>query len=262
MQPNYDFSNPIFQKKRQYIRWAKEHIALAALKSDVIKWEVVEAEGPLKIPTKYHIHYHFKSIVGIKDDKSPVFNDHHVLEMVIPPRYPIEPVKLYMVTDTWHPNISSQGKYKGRVCSNAKNFGRGFDLFQMVLRVGEILQYKNYLAEHVPPFPEDSRVAEWVRDHAEPEGIVNRSEGVVIDDSPLLRPESDSDELQDNFEAESHTPDQVPTAPGGALDKDPPREEQEAERRKITIKDKRKYPQEKRKLTLKITRRNDSDDPK
>ena len=56
--PKYDFKNPLFQKMRPYIRFAKEHISLVELqqKSSVIQCVPIETMGPLKIPTKYHIH--------------------------------------------------------------------------------------------------------------------------------------------------------------------------------------------------------------
>jgi hypothetical protein len=186
--PTYDFTHPVFRKMRQYIRFAKEHLSLLELneRSDVIFCEPVETSGPLRIPTKYHVHYRFKSIVSIDENEQPVYGDHHIMEITLPPRYPLEACKIYMVSDAWHPNIKSQGRHKGRICGNLKNFGKTYDLYQLVLRVGEILQYKNYHAIHVQPFPEDSTVAHWVTTVAEPQGIVNKEKEVFVDDTPLI----------------------------------------------------------------------------
>lgn len=185
--PQYDFNHEIFRQNLKYRRWAREHLQLAELQSDVIRWEVVQTVSPLNIPVVYHIHYHIKSIVGIKEDLHPVYADHHILELSIPAQYPLEGCKLAMLTDVWHPNIKSDGKFKGRVCSNTGSFGTHFDLYQLVLRVGEILQYKNYLAEQIPPFPEDLNVAKWILEFAEPAGIVDKSKEIAVDDTPLLR---------------------------------------------------------------------------
>ena len=63
--PHYDFNHPVFQAERKFIRWAKEHQIIAALRSNVIRWEVVKTITPLHIPTIYHVHYLFNSIVCI-----------------------------------------------------------------------------------------------------------------------------------------------------------------------------------------------------
>lgn len=185
--PNYDFKNPIFKKVIKYKRWAREHMHLSEIDSEVILWEVKETATALQIPTKYHIHYKIKSIIGIDDEQNPILSSHHVMELTLPPGYPMEPCKIYMLTPTWHPNIKSEGVHKGRICGNVKNFGKAFDLYQMVLRVGEILQYKNYHAQHVPPYPEDSTVAHWVTNFAEPNGILDKSKEIYIDDTSLVR---------------------------------------------------------------------------
>ncbi len=185
--PDYGgFKHPIFQKMRRYIRFAKEHMALCDLESDCIHWEVKSSATTLNIPTKYHIHYFFKSIVSIDEGQNPVYGNHHILELTLPKNYPIEPCRIYLISDIWHPNIKSEGKEKGRVCANAMNLGKAFTLDLLVIRIGEILQYKNYHAKHVPPFPEDSKVAKWVTTFAEPNDIVNKEKGIVVDDTPLV----------------------------------------------------------------------------
>lgn len=186
--PQYNFKDPVFQKHRQYIRFALEHIEMCKLaaQSDYINWEVKATTESFNIPTVYHVHYHIRSIIGIDAEQNPIYGNHHILELTIPTRYPIEPFGIYMITDLWHPNIKWDGKYKGRICANARDFGKSYMLSELVLRIGAILQYKNYLAEFVPPFPEDAKVAEWVREVGEPRGIVDRKKGIAVDDTPLL----------------------------------------------------------------------------
>ncbi len=185
-EPIYDFNHPVFKQRRQLVKLAKEHINLAGMKSDVIEWEAVQTTD-LGIPVTYHVTYHIRSIIGLDAAQHPIFGNRHVAEMSLGPLYPLEPCKVYMKTDLWHPNIKWDGRLKGRVCSNVDKFGIAFDLYGLVLWVGEILQYKNYHAKNEPPFPEDLTVAEWVLGFAEPEGIVNKEKGIFIDETPLLR---------------------------------------------------------------------------
>jgi hypothetical protein len=53
----------------------------------------------------------------------------------------------------------------------------------------EMVQYKNYHAdESRPPYPLDHEVAKWVRDVAEPRGIVNKDLGIFVDNRPFVKP--------------------------------------------------------------------------
>jgi hypothetical protein len=185
--PVYDFSSDIFKKNPFYKRLAKDHLSLFDIESDVIEWEVVNTRGALKIPCEYHFHFRIKSIVGLNKDNTPVFGDHHIAKVTFPPKYPIEAPELYMQTDLWHPNIKSEGRYKGRICGNTKGFGLGFDLFLLVIRIGEILQFKQYHAENTPPFPEDIKAARWLLEFGEPSGLVNKYQDICIDNTPLVK---------------------------------------------------------------------------
>jgi len=182
----YDFTNDIFKKNPFYKRLAKDHISLSELDSSVIKWEINETRSPLNIPCEYLIHYHIKSIIGVNAEQMPIYGNKHTVKIMFPPKYPIDPPELYVVTDVWHPNIKWDGKYKGRICGNTKGFGLGYDLFLLLIRIGEMLQYKQYHAEYTPPFPEDIHVAKWVLEFAEPKQIVNKKNGVTVDETPLV----------------------------------------------------------------------------
>ena len=61
------------------------------------------------------------------------------------------------------------------------------------------MQYKNYHAEHIPPYPEDSKVAEWVMEYAEPNGIVSNVKRIYVDNTPLVKkgkPSSTTDQTK------------------------------------------------------------------
>lgn len=176
--PNYDLKSDFFRKNPLYKRLAKEHISLAEIDSDLIDWEIIETRTKFKIPCEYLIHYKLKTIIGIEKDQSPLYGDRHTVNITFPPKYPIESPLLYMKSEVWHPNIKSEGRYAGRICGNTKGFGVNFDLTMLVMRIGEILQYKNYHATHTPPFPEDAKVADWVTSYAEPNNIVNKTQGL------------------------------------------------------------------------------------
>ena len=171
--------------------YAKEHSELWDLQynSDVIDFTVLSTVSHLKIPSTYLITYTLKSIVGTEEGGEPRYSDTHELEITLPTRYPLEPARIFMRTDTWHPNIQSKGRFKGKICGNVDGFGVDYTLKQLVLRVGEMLQFKNYLADFRPPYPEDPEAARWIKDYAEPNGVVNRAEGKFVDDQLLMRQE-------------------------------------------------------------------------
>lgn len=135
-------------------------------------------------PVEYEIRYTLRSIVGTAEDRTPVYGDEHKLKILLPREYPLGPAECRMTSDTWHPNIKSDGDFKGNICTNHGGFGTLYYLDELVVRIGEFLQYKRYLAEDKKPFPEDQKVARWVRDFAEPNGIVDKDQARAIDDRP------------------------------------------------------------------------------
>ena len=195
---DYDFDN----MSDPYLeRLAREHRALEDLReqSDLIDFEVLEREREKpNPPNAYLITYKVKSIIGINDDLTPIYGEEHKTEIRLPQSYPMVGASCYMKTDLWHPNIKFHGKEKGHICSNAKDFGKRYNLYFLAHRIGEILQYKNYHAIEEPPHPDDEIVAEWVREYAEPKNIINKNEGKVVDDRPLLKP-LEVKEKPDNF---------------------------------------------------------------
>lgn len=180
-------SYPKFRNPRDN-RLAKEHELLDDFcsQSKLVDYEAVPRKGGLP-PERYIITYYVRSIIGIDEDKSPIYGDEHIAEIVIPPEYPLggQP-SCYMKTPVWHPNIKFDGRFAGKICVNKKALGHWHTMNMMAERIGEILQYKNYYAINEPPYPEDANVATWVRQYAEPNGIVNKERGIFVDDRPLL----------------------------------------------------------------------------
>lgn len=221
---HYDFGLPIFKKNPFYIRLAQEHLSILNFQDESIKWEVISTRSSAKIPNEYRIHYTFSSIIGVNEDQSPIFGNHHTARITFPPNYPTEQPVLYMETDIWHPNVKSEGRFKGRICGNTKGFATDTDLVFLIIRLADILKYNNYHAEHTPPYPEDMKVATWVKDYGEPYAVVSKKRGLNMNFIPPVPEEIEKEEM-DSLDAES-------------LEEDsdmPPRKE----RRKIKIKSKR-----------------------
>jgi ubiquitin-protein ligase len=184
MPPEYrNLSNPRDE------RLADEHRLLDEFcsQSDVVSYSHVKRRGGLP-PEEYTLTYKVKCIVGIRPDQSPIYGEHHEVGVTIPAQYPLggQP-ECKMLTDVWHPNVNFHTSYKGRICINAEALGDWHTLDMLAERIGEMLQYKNYHAEHSVPYPEDAKVAQWVREYAQPRNIVNKAKRIYTDNRPLLR---------------------------------------------------------------------------
>lgn len=177
------YKDPLLQ------RLALDHERMRALNdnTELISFELINPHRSLP-PEHYKITYKVKSITSINQDKSPNYGVEHVAEIKLPASYPAVPPICYMKSDVWHPNIRSTGSYKGRICINNKAIGFWQTLDILVIQIGEMLQYKNYHALHIAPFPEDPIVAEWVRTFAEPNGIIDLSKNISIDNRSLMKP--------------------------------------------------------------------------
>ena len=232
--PNYKWDHPLLAKNVLNKRKAIEHQRLAELESEVIQIEIIKTRSDLHIPEVYHVHYFINTIIGIDPEtKSPEIGNHHVVEITLPNNYPVEPAKMFVkkeVTGTkvWHPNIKWSGAFEGRICGNIRDFGKGYDLYQLVLRIGDILQYKNYHAHHTPPYPEDAEVANWVLEYAEIQQIVNKDKNIVIDNTPLVKdqPVDDRYTVWEGKRAEISSPasqegtEEIPVLPEGFFGND------------------------------------------
>ncbi len=138
-------------------------------------------------PSEYEVTYKVKSIVGINEDQSPIYGEEHKVKIILPQGYPmLSSPSCYATTKTWHPNIRSSGKFEGHICINAHVLGFWHTLDLLVEQIGEMLQYKNYHAEQIQPYPEDPIVAKWIKNYAEPNEIVDKSKGIATDSRPLM----------------------------------------------------------------------------
>jgi len=189
--PAYNYSK---LRPRQQ-RLAREHELLHELceRSDKVFYEPVERIGTLP-PEAYKITYKVRSIVEIDEDDEPIYAYEHKVYIKFPPDYPGPTGKpdCKTLTQVWHPNIRFHTEPKGRICVNDKVLGAWHSLDNLVILIGEILQYKNYHAIDTDPYPEDGTVAKWVREFAEPQGIISKTQ--ATDNESLLKP------IQENLE--------------------------------------------------------------
>lgn len=186
--PQYqNFSDPRARRLAKEHEWLDDYCR----NSDLVRYEVAK-QRPGFPPEEYRIYYKLRSITHILPDGSPQYGNEHVARISLPTGYPMtsSPV-CYMETPVWHPNIRSSGEYRGHICINKEVLGHWHTLDMLVEQIGEMLQYKNYHALNEIPFPEDSEVAKWVREHAEPKGIVSKIRGIFTDSRPLQKPSPD-----------------------------------------------------------------------
>lgn len=180
--PKYNLQslNPIERRLAKELKAVHEVCA----NNDFISYSILDDDYTKRPPRKYRINYNIKSFVGINEKGHPIVGENHVVDLEIPKHYPLESVMPYAKTDIWHPNIKWDGPYKGHICGNVKDFGKTYTLDLMIMRIANIIEYKNYLAENIPPFPEEEKAAKWIREFAEPNGFVNGEEGVLWDKIP------------------------------------------------------------------------------
>jgi len=139
----------------------------------------------LGLPNKYIVGYDIKSICGVENMEKlnqegainkPIFHRGYKMSINIPDNYPDINAPLAFqflskdeerkdIPHPWHPNIRFFGDFAGKVCINFTDTYT--TIAWAVERVAEYLTYNLYKATETPPYPEDLKVAKWVRQQAE-----------------------------------------------------------------------------------------------
>jgi ubiquitin-protein ligase len=145
--------------------------------------EIDRLEG--SAPVHYLVIFICRGIIGINPERQPLFGDRHEVEIYCDIEFPSEPPQLRWRTPSWHPNINHK---TGAVCINKPEWLGGMRIDDLCRMMFEMVQYKNYHVQQVEPWPLDQTVAEWVRDIAEPLGIVDKNRRIFVDDKPFTRP--------------------------------------------------------------------------
>jgi len=172
---------------RRQIRLEKERARLAALNDDSSYVRVVPVDPlPGQPPEKYRATFSCRGIVGIDEHRNPIYATHHEVIMYCHADFPSDVPWLRWDTPIWHPNIDH--KEPKNVCVNKHEWLGGMMLVDLCQQLFEMAQYKNYHAEHTWPYPLDVEAALWVREFAEPRGLVDKKRGIYVDNRPFYKP--------------------------------------------------------------------------
>lgn len=141
-------------------------------------------------PEHFRVTFACRGIVGVDPStQAPIYGERHQVELLCDDDFPSKPPRLRWITPIWHPNI--QHDREKAVCINEAEWLGAMKIYDLCRMMFEMVQYKNYHAEsNTPPYPLDGVVAAWVRNHAEPRGIVKKGERFV-DDKPFTRGDAD-----------------------------------------------------------------------
>ncbi|MFQ6098883.1 MAG: ubiquitin-conjugating enzyme E2 [Armatimonadota bacterium] len=107
-------------------------------------------------PQQYVVTYHVTGLVWPFGTPAPQKVNHHQLEVYLHADYPRRPPRLRWLTEIFHPNILSASQ-NGGVCIG--NWSPAESLADLVVRIGEMVQYKDYNVDDVL----DERAADWAR---------------------------------------------------------------------------------------------------
>lgn len=171
----------------RYARLAIEYTKLMnlAARSSFIDIHPLELQ-PGWPPEKYVITYTCRGIASVDKNEAPRISNFHQVSMYMGSEYPLKEPYLRWLTPIWHPNIAHEEPH--HVCTNnVQNWFAAKPLAELVLAMGEMVQYKHYHAKWIAPFPLDRAAADWVLEVAEPKGILGP--GKPFDDRPLLQPQ-------------------------------------------------------------------------
>lgn len=161
----------------------QERLINLASRSDFIRIEPIDVVSGMP-PDKYIITFTCKGIARIDETGQPVAANLHRVSVYISRDFPRQEPYLKWMTPIWHPNIEHQEPH--HVCTNnVQNFYSTKGLDDLVLILGEMVQYKRYHAVWREPWPLDKDVADWVVSYAEPHGIVGQDK--PFDARPLVR---------------------------------------------------------------------------
>jgi proteasome lid subunit RPN8/RPN11/ubiquitin-protein ligase len=141
-------------------------------RSKFIKFQSVDIK-PYQPPEKYIVTFTCRGIALVNEEGVPQVSDFHQVSIYLDDAYPKQEPHLKWITPIWHPNIDHREPHYVDL-SPTRGWHSNKSLDELVLKLGEMIQYKRYHAEWSPPWPLDKEAAMWVREYAEPKGILNK----------------------------------------------------------------------------------------
>jgi ubiquitin-protein ligase len=118
--------------------------------------EEFRRQHPDAPPEKYLILYTCKGLMRTPDGNI-VESYLHAMEIIFGWDYPTKAPTFVWLTPIWHPNFNPP-----YICTQGRPFAVGLGLDQIVLTVGEMVQYRNYNVND----PLNREAAEWARQNA------------------------------------------------------------------------------------------------
>jgi ubiquitin-protein ligase len=107
-------------------------------------------------PNRYIITYRCKGLVWYPSYPQPSITIFHKMEIYLHNEYPRKPPQLKWLTEIFHPNILSLSE-NGGVCIGGWTPSETLDM--LCVRVGEMVQYKNYSLKDAL----NKKAEEWVK---------------------------------------------------------------------------------------------------
>jgi ubiquitin-protein ligase len=155
--------------------------------SDFVRVEPVDVI-PGRAAERFRVKFLCKGIIGINPaSQGPIYGDEHSVLIYCDQEFPSEVPRLRWESPIWHPNV--QHLEPKNVCVNRAEWLGGTGLDDLCRQLFDMAQYRNYHADDSRlPYPLDKDVAKWVREYAEPRGIVDKKRGISVDDRPFYRP--------------------------------------------------------------------------
>jgi len=174
-----------FNPRQNRLKLEQRRLEAINSDSDYVRVEPIDLL-PGRAPERYKVTFLCRGIVGIDSSQSPVYGDQHEVQIYCDDDFPADVPRLRWETAIWHPNIQHDGQKN--VCVNKAEWLGAMGLNDLCQQLFEMVQYKNYHAEHSPPYPLDAEAARWVREYAEPRGVVNKNRGISVDNRLFYRP--------------------------------------------------------------------------
>jgi ubiquitin-protein ligase len=163
------------------VRLAHEHQQLLALERAAGNLLSVQMLGTnLDAPDSYRIRFCCQGIARLDANRNPVFRDEHRVVIVCGPDYPATFPLIGFETPIWHPDVGIDGTPTLRDLV----WGDRQTLVDVCAALYDLIRYRTYTCGR-----EESSVnieaACWVREVAEPRGLVDRNLGVTLHPRPF-----------------------------------------------------------------------------
>ncbi|MET0649057.1 MAG: ubiquitin-conjugating enzyme E2 [Pyrinomonadaceae bacterium] len=94
-------------------------------------------------PTAYEVTLNYPSFSGLRNDRTPIIADEHVVEITLGAEYPVSAPYVRWQTPIFHPNVEPKS---GAVCLGVlmERYPPGLGLARLVTMLSEMVQWRNF----------------------------------------------------------------------------------------------------------------------